>query len=181
LQLLRLRQISFGPDLQGCLPCAVCGARLEFTLNLPRMIDHLEAEAAKVGSISTATRQASLCDLRAVMGEEDPHEARRALLEHCLRNGDVGEEFASEEEALDAFTQLHRGAELVGQATCAECGQSQEFDFDIARFLWAEVRNRALGLLREVHELATAYGWFEAEILRMTPQRRQAYLEMART
>jgi hypothetical protein len=34
--------------------------------------------------------------------------------------------------------------------------------------------------LRDVHELASAYGWRESEILALSPQRRQAYLELVR-
>jgi hypothetical protein len=34
--------------------------------------------------------------------------------------------------------------------------------------------------MREVHELASAYGWQEASILAMSSNRRNAYLEMAR-
>jgi hypothetical protein len=34
-------------------------------------------------------------------------------------------------------------------------------------------------LLREVHTLALAYGWREADILNMSARRRRFYLEMA--
>ena len=37
---------------------------------------------------------------------------------------------------------------------------------------------RALRTLREIDVLATAYGWTETEILRLSPWRRQAYLEI---
>jgi hypothetical protein len=54
-------------------------------------------------------------------------------------------------------------------------------DLDIGRFLWFEVRNAAQRLLREVHELAYAYGWSESAILAMSFHRRQNYLAMVRT
>jgi hypothetical protein len=50
---------------------------------------------------------------------------------------------------------------------------------DIERFLWAKINAVARRLLHEVHILAQVYHWSEAEILALTPTRRQFYLEMA--
>jgi hypothetical protein len=55
-----------------------------------------------------------------------------------------------------------------------------DVDLDIGRFLWMEVRHAALALLRDVHELASAYGWREDEILTMNSARRAMYLGMVR-
>ena len=38
----------------------------------------------------------------------------------------------------------------------------------------------AVRLLGEVHELASAYGWREHDVLALSPWRRQAYLQMVR-
>ncbi len=50
--------------------------------------------------------------------------------------------------------------------------------FDIAAYFWAELAAEAKRLLREVDALARAYGWREADILALSPRRRQAYLEL---
>jgi len=50
--------------------------------------------------------------------------------------------------------------------------------FDIVSFFWSEICVQAKRLLREVHILARAYGWREADILSMSAARRQLYLEM---
>jgi hypothetical protein len=47
----------------------------------------------------------------------------------------------------------------------------------MAAFLWAEIEARARRLLREVHILATAYGWTEAEVLSLGENRRARYVE----
>jgi hypothetical protein len=52
--------------------------------------------------------------------------------------------------------------------------------FDIASFLWRETHGWAQGTLRDVHGLAAAYGWREEDVLRLSPTRRQIYLELAR-
>jgi hypothetical protein len=62
--------------------------------------------------------------------------------------------------------------------SCPACGHQWQEVFDIVSFLWGEVQAWALRLLREVHTLASAYGWSEADILALSPQRRQMYLEM---
>jgi hypothetical protein len=85
----------------------------------------------------------------------------------------------------DAITRL---AERIGECSpdaeapldfiCPSCGHQWRAFFDIAAFFWAEIAAQARRLLREVHILASAYGWREADILAMSARRRQAYLEM---
>ncbi|MEA1978379.1 MAG: phage baseplate protein, partial [Chloroflexota bacterium] len=62
--------------------------------------------------------------------------------------------------------------------TCPECSHQWEVLFDIASFLWTEINNWAERTLRTVHQLASAYGWAEREILNLSPVRRQLYLGM---
>ncbi|MGA3006913.1 MAG: hypothetical protein ABSE59_03375, partial [Opitutaceae bacterium] len=76
---------------------------------------------------------------------------------------------------------LHQAAEITCRVPCVDCGHAEETDLDIARFLWTEVRHRAGKLLREVHELASAYGWSEEMILNLPTHRRERYLAMIRS
>ena len=46
-------------------------------------------------------------------------------------------------------------------------------------FLGGSGRDKVARILREVHTLAAAYGWSEAEILALSPARRRVYLELA--
>jgi hypothetical protein len=45
-------------------------------------------------------------------------------------------------------------------------------------FFWSEISAEARRLLLEVHNLASAYGWSESDILSMSALRRRYYLEM---
>ena len=63
--------------------------------------------------------------------------------------------------------------------SCPDCHHQWVALFDIAGYLMREVHDWVVHVLREVHTLARAYGWREADILAMTPARRQAYLELA--
>ena len=62
---------------------------------------------------------------------------------------------------------------------CPACGHTWQATFDIVSFFWSEINAWAYHTLREVHGLALAYGWTETDILALSPQRRQLYLEMA--
>lgn len=61
---------------------------------------------------------------------------------------------------------------------CPDCSHTWEAPFDIVSYLWNEIETWAGRLLREVHLLASAYGWSEGDILRLSPMRRRRYLEM---
>ena len=62
--------------------------------------------------------------------------------------------------------------------SCVRCGKHWQAVFDIESFLWSEINRWAERLLLEVHQLARAYGWREADILAMSPHRRRFYLDM---
>jgi hypothetical protein len=62
--------------------------------------------------------------------------------------------------------------------TCPACGQRWLAAFDIAAYLWAEVDDWAKRTLRDVHVLASAYSWREADILALSPTRRRLYLDL---
>jgi hypothetical protein len=192
LQLVRLRQASFGSGLTAYLPCPKCGAQLELDIDLDQIVRQLEALSNEAtadwtsGDDHFSMRMVSRLDLAAASVQADSADARWSLLERCTQvngrpasdgNG-VAALRASEALALETFTRLHQGAEITFRIACVNCGHSEETDLDMARFLWTEVRQRVGKLFRDVHELASAYGWPEETILNMPAQRRERYLEM---
>jgi hypothetical protein len=195
LQLLRLRQMSFGPSLGGYLPCDSCGARLEFDLPIAPILERLERLQPRapiawtLGERAFSLRPVNSQDLLAVLATPDERSARRLLLERCLAvsegQGSARDLDAvlieSDEQVRDRFDQLHQAAEVVCELQCPDCGRVANVDLDPGRFLWTEVRHAAHRLLGEVHELARAYGWSEDAIVSMTPQRRCLYLVMVRS
>jgi hypothetical protein len=125
-------------------------------------------------------------DLAAVTAVSDPDAARLALLEGCLLAGrregqpvlaadlpaDVTRALAARLDELDPL------ANISLPLTCPACGHAWEVILDIVSFFWAEINAWAERLVREVHTLAWAYGWREADILAMTARRRQKYLDL---
>ena len=68
-------------------------------------------------------------------------------------------------------------ADTMLDLRCVACGHSWQLAFDIAAFLWTEITASARRCLGDVHTLAWAYGWREADILAMSAARRGFYLE----
>jgi len=192
LLLLRLRQLTFGPDLAVFATCPDCTERLEFTLRADEMAGRLEAVTAAMaaGPVEWTEnghryrlRPATTDDLIASLAAPGSAAAQELLLARCLQI--ESERAVSSPQALLApagaasrFEQLHVDAELRCGIDCPGCSGHQVLDIDIARFLWREVAAAATRLLGEIHLLASAYGWREQDIVSLSPHRRAAYLEL---
>ena len=185
--LLQLRALTFGPVLKGFTTCLHCATRMEFALpveaTLAQSGQRASSEAVEWQECSRQLRlrPVNTKDLLASVEIHDCSEARKLLLRRCSNLGD--EPFlegspAFLEAVLKKFDEVHGAAELRCTIECPECLANETLDLDIAAFLWLEVRHAAQRLMREVHVLASAYGWSESSIVSMSPQRRNAYLEM---
>ena len=189
--LLTLRELMFGPQLAGVTPCPTCGELLEFGIDAADIRVTPTFEPAGPIDLSHAGyevrfRLPNSLDLTSLDPNADIHKNRQRLLTRCVvaaRRAD-GEIPADElpPEVVAAVTE--RMAEADPQAdvqlalTCPKCTHAWRTPLDIASFFWSEIHARATRLLHDVHVLASAYGWREAEILSMSPTRRQAYVEL---
>jgi hypothetical protein len=128
-------------------------------------------------------------DMVALSGQRDVELIRKQLLERCLveaftaggapvQLGQLPESVL--EVVIQEMERRDPQANLQIELNCAACGHCWEAAFDIGSFLWAEIDAWAKRTLRAVDLLARTYGWREADILAMSPTRRQIYLEMAR-
>lgn len=81
-------------------------------------------------------------------------------------------------ECAQALAESDPQADVQLSLRCPDCSYAWEAPFDIVSYLWQEIETWAGRMLREVHLLASAYGWNERDILRLSPLRRRRYLEM---
>lgn len=190
-RLLSLREWTFGPRLVSLAACPACGERLETAFDvadvrvsgtLAETGDGAEPLAVSVAGRDLRFRLPNSLDLAALVPGKD---ARRTLLGRCLLP--AGEKIDVEElpeAALQAVAERMAAADPQGDVQlalqCPACGHAWAAAFDIVSFLWTEVDAWARVLLHEIHTLASAYGWREAEILALTPWRRRSYLELIR-
>ena len=63
---------------------------------------------------------------------------------------------------------------------CDACHGTWTRVLDMDEYLWRELDSWGARLLMDIHLLATAYGWSEAQVLAVPPGRRRRYLELAR-
>lgn len=190
-RLLDLRERLFGRALRSFAECPSCQTRLEFAIDVNDLRENLASQSASGPAefisegVQITFRALDSEDLRAAVRCKDVTAARRVLLERCIvdaRRGGASvsaedlpercvEELSARLEALDS------AADLSLELQCVSCGHAWRITLDIVAFLWAEIQSLAKRYLNEVHTLAWAYGWSEADILAMSPVRRQFYLE----
>jgi hypothetical protein len=192
-RLLEIREETFGPTLDGVSPCPRCAERIEFTLEIADLHARVGPAAGPAeGEVrfedwSLRYRLPTSGDLAAAAGWGDPGAARRVLAGRCIlearRGGAPVEAGDVPPEAISrmavAMAEQDPSGEVLLDFICPACGHAGQTLFDIAGYLWEEIRAQAQRLLHEVHALARAYGWREADILALSAARRRAYLEMA--
>ena len=191
-RLLALREDIFGTQLRSLTNCPVCDERLEFQIATPDLLgakspsrsgDHLQMQAAEYAIEFRLPTSLDLASLDPAIGGA---ENREQLLRHCVltaRRGETEIGLADlPEEAVVALTERMAAADpqadLQLTLACPECHHTWQSPLDIVSYFWSEIQAWANRLLREIHALASAYGWNEEEVLALSPWRRYAYLEL---
>jgi hypothetical protein len=190
-RLLTLRQWTFGPHLDSVVVCPRCGERLEVTFKAADVGLHSHMEPTDeislcVSGYDLRFRIPNSLDVAEAAEREDGSEARRLLLNRCLLAAHCEGAAASCDQlppdvvdAVEArLAQADPQADIHLAIACSICGHEWLAAFDIASFFWSEIEAWVWRLLREVHTLASAYGWREADIIALSPMRRNFYLEM---
>jgi predicted RNA-binding Zn-ribbon protein involved in translation (DUF1610 family) len=179
-RLLRVHAAMRGSALEATASCPHCGEAAEFALDVDELLDRADAAVAPepidVGGRRVVWRLADSRDVLAASETNDAEVAERVLLERCV---DAGGSADVREAVTAAMAEADPLAEVLVDLACPACGELFAAEVDVQRFVWAEVRARALGLLRDVDALARAYGWTEVEVLALGDARRAAYLELA--
>jgi len=189
-QLLELRRRLFGSALGAFSQCPGCGEPLEFDVPV-EAIDQarLATDAAFIlatGGYAVRFRLLDSTDLAAAAAAASVDEARRVLVDRCVLDARRDDEAIAAADLPEPIlrqlaTRLAEHdpqAEALIQLACPACACEWHAPFDIASFCYTEISALARRLLREVHALARAYAWREADILAMSAQRRQYYLEL---
>jgi uncharacterized protein YbaR (Trm112 family) len=206
-RLLKLREWMFGAQIEAVAACPECREDLELTFDIAeiRVTDTWESALPVatymllLDGYEVRFRPPNSADLQEIAGCQGVEAAREMLLARCVREirlnedgGDGGDEgdnegFEARPDRLPAGVVralVERMAQIDPQAnvrlslSCPVCRHDWSAVFDIASFLWSEINDWAKRILREIHLIASAYGWGEAEILEMSADRRNIYLEM---
>lgn len=180
--LLELQCSLFSSNLQAWAVCESCGEKMEFTLNAQDFLQQngVAGAQATVEVNGQAFRLPTSRDLVAVSRQRDVESAAVKLLELCKANQSSTHWTVEELEQIGEKMALADPlAEIRLAVACPACESESVETVDVTSFLWAEIEGLAKRLLWEVHAIASAYGWTEAEVLALGPARRARYVEMA--
>jgi hypothetical protein len=174
-RLLGLRTSLFGRWIACETRCGACDERLELELDgeglaAPPAASSHGGHAPDLGG---AIRPPDSTDIAAALGAVDP---AAVILERCIEPSPAGMSQALREAAIRRMAELDPAAELWLEATCPACGSASTVLLDPAAIVVEEVDRHARRILREVDQLARAYGWREPDVLALGPARRRAYL-----
>ena len=187
---MKLRTYLFGDVLDCAATCPSCGQALEFSLSIAALLEqHREGEDvmnASLAECDVTARLPTSLDVIEASRAKSPDEAKTMLFQLCVvsssRNGVPVPVRELPIDVVNEVTRLMEENDPISAFTtaldCPHCARRWEAPFDIGGFLWNEIQNWAIALLRDVHALAVTYGWSEAEILSLSPARRRMYLEM---
>jgi hypothetical protein len=191
-RLLTLREWAFGQQLAAVAVCPQCGEHLELTfassdIRVKAEEKRLDIYAFDNEEYQVRFRLPNSLDLMAVAASQNVRVARAGLFRRCLLSlQHHGQEQSPDRlppEVCNAIAgqmvEADPQAEVKLSLSCLACNHIWEAAFDIVAFFWSEINAWAYRILQDVHTLAAAYGWSEADILDLNPRRRQYYLEMA--
>jgi hypothetical protein len=188
--LLSLREQLFGSQLSSLTDCPACGEQLELNFNVA---DIRATSMALIGPLSVCEsgyelelRLPNSLDLLRLANCSTIDEMRSQLFAQCVvsvsREGELAVLSELSETIVDhAISRMGEAdpqADVEVDLNCPECRHVWQTGFDIVSYLWSELHTWAGQMLREVHLLASSYGWSESEILSMSAPRRRGYLEM---
>lgn len=198
--LMELYEILFGPETTGIMECPNCGEKLEIILPIGEFRggnsifqsitcdpvldpDHF---IVNQNGWEIDFRLPNSWDLEAIEEERDTDTARTILLRRCILKACYHAEeipfdqisFEMKSYIVEKMAHEDPLVNIQIPLSCPFCNNQWEPVFDIIPFFWNELSVWAERILYEVHILASAYGWCEADILSMDPRRRKNYLEM---
>jgi hypothetical protein len=187
--LAKLRCANFGRWLRGWSACAQCSEKLEFALDGNGLLTAgTESVAERIAFSQREFRLPTSRDLAEIADQRDPSRAALQLVNLCLIDNSAelegGARISWTEEEVQSIGERMAHADPLAEIRlhfdCPTCSFAFDENLDLAAFLWKEMEARAKRLMLDVHELASAYGWSEAEILSLSAARRNFYLEMVR-
>lgn len=192
IRLLEIYRSLFGPQLEAFAYCPNCNEPLEYTLSADSLLASFEPApdpspvVVQSGPLFLRLRLPDSSDLRALQTCPNRESGSQILLERCVLEANLDDspitaaDISPEmiESISSALAAADPRSEILINLKCDSCGHAWQLTLDIERFLWAKVSASAKRLLRDVHTLASAYGWREPDILSLSAVRRQTYVEM---
>ncbi|MEU5726289.1 hypothetical protein [Micromonospora sp. NPDC047738] len=174
-----------GGRVEATVDCPACPECLEVGFTVADLLAGAPESAAGSFTLDWRGHRLTLrlptpADLAEAARTGDAATAERWLFEACLVAADPP--LADPCGALPEVSAAMAARDPLGVVgvvlTCPGCGTATEALLDVPAWAWQAADARVRRLFGEVHRLACAYGWSEAEVLGLGPHRRAAYLEL---
>jgi hypothetical protein len=192
-RLMKLHARMFGRELELLSHCPACGTAVQFSGDCETLsgqmlpdCDHASRHRLEVHGHDIEFRLPDSGDIAIASAEEREADFAHRLLDRCVlacrRDGSNVAVRALPAPVLDALSQhmekLDPGASVSFALVCPQCAAHWQAPLDIGELVWQKVRAAAERVLLDIDALARTYGWTEGEVLRLSPLRRAAYLQM---
>jgi hypothetical protein len=193
-RLLGLHARWFGRRLACTCECPACGEAVEADCDAAALrdaappVNHApEPMTLAEHGWTVRFRLPRPIDLAHAARAGDAAAARRVLLDRCVleaqRDGAPCAAAGLPQEATIALAAAMERADPLAEIglalQCPACGAAWTATLEPDRFVLAALERVARDVMQDVHVLARAYGWTEAETLALGRARRRAYIELA--
>jgi hypothetical protein len=201
--MLKLRAITFGERVQATTTCpwSDCGTEVDVDFNisdiqvedagLDTQLHRMDLDMPEEGRpkkiwfrLPNGSDQENLNAL----ASDNPAEISSRLLWRCIQRIDdqqspdleqIRKLSSSVRIQIESQMQtLAPDVDLTMETCCPQCQRDFTIPFDIQSFFFGEMHNSRELLRREIHYLAYHYHWSEQDILSMTRDRRQQYIDI---
>ena len=194
VRLLRIVELTTESDALAITlrcPHAGCGKRLELSLHYRRLAAHAAPEDGAGKIVRFPLPNDSSLALRLPTGRDQAawqsqsyatqHEALAAIARSLIVMPSDSTVALSPDQLAPLASAMEEADPLVAfsvNTTCPHCQQSAEIPADLEVLALQRLAQHQRALLREVHGLATRYGWTEGEVLAIPGWRRAEYLRL---
>lgn len=175
----------YGPRIKSTVSCVHCHKAFDLDFSLPHLLESLSLDnvAKEVQVIQDGIYEFSDgLQFRLPTGEDEyavmglsQEEAVQELLKRCIQN--VSENVNVQNRTEEVQTAMEAIAPLIDlelDARCPECGQEQQVHFDLQHYLLSALSGERTLLMREIHALASTYGWSLTDILSLPRSQRKS-------
>jgi hypothetical protein len=188
--IIRLRERMLGDRIPIAVQCPTCQERLEFDTSASELLSCCPATdtAAEIelniAGYRVLARPLDSRDLTGLRPGMTRAAGRHQLVSQTVMNAWSGDAAVAVADLpaevivalAEKLVEADPAADLHFALSCPDCGHAWVATFDITAYFWRELAATAQAMLEDVHLLATAYGWREAEILSLSSARRAFYL-----
>lgn len=197
VRLLRIVSLTTREErLTMALSCPQSGCRKTFEVS-PAFADLLadapgETNLAKI--VQFPLSEAAALSLRLPTGRDQaewqgrtyntPDDAVRSIVQSLITSAPPGVEATLPEKIANLSTVMAEADPLTSfhiATTCPHCEQPVDIAVDLEAVALAQLATHRRSLLRDVHVLASRYGWSEADVLAIPTERRQEYRRLIST